>query len=74
MCNRFHRAQNQHIMLKSYIPAINKYFFPKKHYKNIFSEKLINDLHAWIENHSRVLHCPVVKYSLFVKTNGNMVK
>ena len=39
MYNRFHRAQNQCLMLKSFIPAINKSIFPKKHYENIFSGK-----------------------------------
>ena len=34
--NRVHRTQNQYLMLKSYIPAINKSIFPKKYYENIF--------------------------------------
>ena len=38
MYNIFHRDQNQRLMLKSFIPAINTSIFPKKHYENIFSE------------------------------------
>ena len=48
MYNRVHCDQNQRLMLKSYIPTINKSIFPKKHYENIFTEKLINELHDWI--------------------------
>ena len=40
--NRVYCAQNQRLMLKSFIPTINTSIFPKKHYENIFSEKLIN--------------------------------
>ena len=46
MYNRVYRAQNQRLLLKSYIPAINKSIFPKKNYENIFSEKIINELHS----------------------------
>ena len=38
--NIFHHAQNQRLMMKSFIPSINKSIFPKKHYENIFSENL----------------------------------
>ena len=40
MYNRVHGDQNKRLMLRSYIPAINTSFFPKKIYENIFSEKL----------------------------------
>ena len=50
MYNIVHRYQNKRLMLKSFIPAINASIFPKNHYENIFYEKLINELHAWIEN------------------------
>ena len=40
MYNRAHRAQNQCLTLKSFIPAINISIFTKKHYENIFSENL----------------------------------
>ena len=43
MYNRLHCAQNNHLMLKSFIPAINKSNFPKKHYENNFSENLSMD-------------------------------
>ena len=38
--DRVYCAQNQRLLLKSYIPAINKSIFLKKNYENIFSEKL----------------------------------
>ena len=62
------------LVLKSYLPRINTSIFPKQHYDNIFSGKLVNTLHAWIENHPRVIHSPNEKYSLFVKFNGTLVK
>ena len=55
MYNRVHRAQNKRLMLKSFIPAINTSFFPKKHYENI-SLKIINELHTWIENRPHVIN------------------
>ena len=36
-----------HLLLKS-----THQFFPGKNQENIYSEKLINELHAWIEHHS----------------------
>ena len=56
MYNRVHRVQNKGLTLKSYIPAINTSIFPKKHDKNIFTEKLINELNAWTENKPHVIH------------------
>ena len=47
--------------MKSYIPAINTSIFPKKQYENIFTEKLINELHSWVESHPHVIHSPNVK-------------
>ena len=41
--NRVHRAQNKCLMLKSYLPGINTSNFPKRHYDNILSEKLVNN-------------------------------
>ena len=38
--NRVHCAKKQRLMLKPFIPAINTSIFPKKHYENIFSERL----------------------------------
>ena len=72
--NIFHRAQNKRLMMKSYIRSINTSILLKKHYENIFSEKLINELHAWIENHPHVIHSPNLKDSVFLKNNGTMVK
>ena len=74
MYNIFHRAQNQRLMLKSFIPAINTSIFPNKHYENIFSEKHINELHACIKNHPPVINSTNVKDSVFVKINVTLVK
>ena len=74
MYNRFNRAQNQRLMLKSFITAINISISPNKYYEHIFSEKLINELYAWIENNPHVIHPPNVKDSVFVKTNGTLVR
>ena len=48
--------------------------FPKRHYNNIFSEKLVNKLHYWIEKHPHLILPPNVSDSLFVKINGTLVK
>ena len=74
MYNIVHCSQNKYPVLKSYIPGINTYILPKKHYENIFSEKLINELHAWIENHPHVILSTNAKDSFFVKINGTIVK
>ena len=60
-------------MRKSFIRSINTSILLKKHYENIFSEKLIDELHAWIENHPHVIHSTNVKDSVFVKINGTIV-
>ena len=73
MYNRVHRAQNKRLILKSYINGINTSSFRKRHYDNISSEKLVNELHAWIQNHPHVIHCPNVKDLLLVKINGDLV-
>ena len=71
--NRVHCAQNKRIVLKSYITGINTSILPNKHYENIFSEKLVYELHSWIENHPHIIHYPNVKDSLFVKINDTLV-
>ena len=48
MYNIFHRSQNKRLMLKSYITGINTSILPNKPYDNIISEKLVNELHAYI--------------------------
>ena len=60
-------------MLKSYFPGVNTSIFPKKHYEDIFYEKLVNELHAWIENQPHVINTPNAKDSLFIKINGIFV-
>ena len=72
MYNIFHRAQNKRLMLKSYNTGINTPILPKKHDGNIFSEKLVDELNSWIENH--VIHSSNLKDSLFVKINDTLVK
>ena len=61
-------------MLNSYLPGINTSIFSKIHYDNIFSQKLVNELHDWVENHPHVIHSPNVSYSLSVKVNGTLIK
>ena len=60
--------------MQSYIPGINTSIFPKQYFENIFTEKLVNELHSWIENHPNVIHSSNVKDSLFVKINGTIVR
>ena len=43
MCIIFHHAKEN--ILKSYTPGINTSILLKKHYENIFFEKLVNELH-----------------------------
>ena len=71
--NRVHSTQNKHLTLKSYIPGINTSILPKKYYENIFSERLVNTLHAWIENHPHAIHPTNLKDSLFFKINVTLV-
>ena len=72
MYNIVHRDQKQSLMLKIYLSWINTSIFQKRYYKNIFSRKLVNELHVWVENHPLVIHSPNLKYSLFSKTNGTL--
>ena len=74
MYSGVHNTQNKFLILKSYITGINTSIFPKTHYENISSGKIINELHSWIENHLRLIHFPNVEDSFFVKTNGTLVK
>ena len=50
------------LMLKWYIPGSNTSIFLKRNCDNIFSEKLVNKLHYWIENSPRVIQSPNVSY------------
>ena len=43
-------------MLNSYLPGMNTSIFPKRHYENIFSKQLVNELHDWIQNNPHVIH------------------
>ena len=72
--NRVNIAQNKLLVLKSYLPGIITSMFPKKNYEGLFSEKAVNELHAWVENHPHVIHSPNVKDSFFVKINDTIVK
>ena len=49
MHNIVNSAQKQLFVLNSYLPGINKSILPKRHYDNIYSEKLVNILHDWIK-------------------------
>ena len=61
------------LMLKSYLPGINTSIFPKRHYNNILNEKLVNELHDYIEKDPHIIQSPNVSDSLFVKINGTLV-
>ena len=61
-------------MLKSYIPGVNTSILPNKRYESIFSGKLVNELHSCIENQPHVIHSTNVKYSMFFKINGTLLK
>ena len=74
MYNRVNFSQKQRFMLNSYVPGINTSILPKRHYDSILSEKLVYELHAWIENHPHVIHSPNSSDSLFVKINGTHYK
>ena len=74
MYNIFHSDLNKHPMVKSYIPGINTSIFPKKNYENTFYEKLVNELHSYIEKQPHVIHSPNASYSLLIKINGTFVK
>ena len=60
-------------MLYSYLPGINTPIFQKINYNNIFSEKLVYELQAWIENHPCSIHYTTASDSLLVKINGTLV-
>ena len=74
MYNRFNCSQNKRLMFKKHLPGINTSIFPKKQYNKIFSGKIVNELHAWIENHPNAINYPILKDSLFVKINGTILK
>ena len=61
-------------MLESYLPRINTSIIPNRHHDNIFSGKLVNELHDWIENHPNAINPPNTSDSLFVKINGTIVR
>ena len=48
MYNRINSAQKQRIMFNLYVPEINTLIFSNMNYDNIFSEKLVYELYAWI--------------------------
>ena len=57
----------------SYIPGTSSLIYPTRYYDNIFYEKLVNELHDWIDKHPHVIKYPNVSDSLFVKINGTLV-
>ena len=58
MYNRVNRYQKKLLVLNSYPPGMNTSIFPKRNDENIFSEKLVYELHTWIENHSCAIYPP----------------
>ena len=65
--------KKQRLVLNSCLPGINTYIFPNRHCDNIFSRKIIDELHDWMENHHHVIHPPNVSDSSFVKINGTLL-
>ena len=47
--------------------------FTNRHYENIISEKLFNELHDWIDKHHHLIQYPNVSFLLSFKINGNLV-
>ena len=72
MYNRANCALN-FLLLKSYISCNDSLVYPKIHYANLFSGKLVNELHNCIEKHPDLIQSPNVSDSLFVKINGTHV-
>ena len=59
-------------MLKSYLPGINIFIFPKRHYENVFYGKIFNELHDCTEKQPHVILHPNASEPLFVKINGTI--
>ena len=74
MYNKVNCAQNQCIMLKSYIPGVDSWIGAKRCYNNSFYGNLVNELHNWIENHHSVIQYPNISELICIKTNVNMLK
>ena len=65
--NIFNSSQKNCLMLKLYLTGINTSILPKRHYNNICYEKIVNELHVWIENHPHLIQSPNESDFLFVK-------
>ena len=57
-------------MLKSYIPGVDSWIGDKICYKCYFTEKLVNELHNWIQNNTHVILSPNVSYTIYVEQEG----
>ena len=73
MYNRFNNSQKESLQLKSHLNGIKTMIFRKRHYDNMFSGKLVNKLHDWIEKHPHVILSPNVSDQLFFKINSTLV-
>ena len=74
MYNRVNHDPKQGLTLKSYIIGIKTSIFAKRYYDNIFSEKLVNELHEWIDKFPNAAQSSNVSYSLIFKINVTIVK
>ena len=52
--------KKQRLTLKSYIPGINPLIYPKRHDENLFSEKLVNKWHDWMDKQPHLIKPPNV--------------
>ena len=60
-------------MLKSYIYGIGSWIVSKIYY-SFKTEKVVNELHDWIEKQPHLIQSTNVSYSIFVKVNGTLLK
>ena len=54
--NRLSCDKKQFLMFNSYLPGVNTSNNPRRHYDNIFSQKLVDELHDCIEIQPHVIH------------------
>ena len=74
MYNIVYCTEKKRIMFKSYLPGINTLILTKKNCENILSEKLVYELHAWIEISPSCNTYPQCKIIIIYQNIGTRVK